>query len=58
MFGKLFKSKTIMFNALLLSAFDILKAVGVDLPADVVVNMIGVGNFILRLCTTKAIKDK
>lgn len=58
MWGKLFKSKTIMFNALFVALFDILKACGVDIPAEVVVNIIGVMNFILRFLTTKAIKDK
>lgn len=52
------KSKTINFNVLVPAVMAILEAVGVEIPKDVAVGILAIGNFVLRFFTDRAIKDK
>lgn len=55
---KLHKSKTLDFNVLCAATFSMLKAFGIEVPAEVVTAFITVGNFILRFFTDKSLKEK
>ena len=55
---KLFKSKTIDFNILIPAIYVFLTTMGVDIPEDVMVGVLAIGNFILRLVTKKPIAEK
>lgn len=55
---KLFKSKTIDFNILVPAVWVFLTSIGMDIPEPVMVGVLAIGNFILRLITTKPISEK
>ena len=55
---KLFKSKTIDFNILVPALWAFLTAVGVDIPEDVMIGILAIGNFILRFFTAKPLSEK
>jgi len=55
---KLFKSKTIDFNVLVPAIYAFLKTMGMDIPEDMMVGILAIGNFILRLVTTKPVAEK
>jgi len=55
---KLFKSKTIDFNILVPAIYAFLIAMGVDIPEDVMIGILAIGNFILRLVTKTPISEK
>ena len=55
---KLFKSKTIDFNVLVTAIYGFLKALGVEIPEEVMVGVLAIGNFILRLLTKEPISAK
>lgn len=55
---KLLKSKTINFNIIIAALFTLGKGFGYEVPADVIAAVTLIGNFILRLFTKDAIKDK
>ena len=55
---KLFKSKTIDFNILVPALWAFLTAMGVDIPEDVMIGILAIGNFILRFFTTKPLSEK
>ena len=52
------KSKTIQGNIWLTLIIQVLDYYGIDIPADVLAYLYGVGNIILRYFTDKAVKDK
>ena len=54
----IFKSKTIDFNVLVTAIYGFLKALGFDIPEDVMVGILAIGNFILRLITKEPISAK
>jgi len=55
----IFKSKTIDFNILVPAIYAILKAfLDINIPEDVVIAIITIGNFILRFFTTKPLSEK
>jgi len=56
--GKLFKSKTIDFNVLVTAIYAFLVSMGMDIPENVMVGVLAIGNFILRLITKEAISEK
>lgn len=56
--SQLAKSKTLDFNVLVAAVFSGLKAFGVEVPAEVVVAVTTIGNFILRLKTKAPISEK
>ena len=55
---KLFKSKTIDFNILVPAIWVFLGSIGVDIPEDVMIGILAIGNFILRFFTKKPISEK
>jgi len=58
MLSKLFKSKTIDFNVIVPAIYGMLSAFGVVIPEDVIIGILAIGNFVLRLITSKPITDK
>jgi len=58
MIKQMLKSKTILFNAIVGSVVTFLKIGGIESNPEVVTGILTVGNFILRLITKEAIKDK
>ena len=56
--NKLLKSKTIDFNIIVPAIYGFLKAMGIEIPEEVMVGVLAIGNFILRLITTKPISEK
>ena len=57
-FKKAAKSKTLNFNVLVPSIMAILSTFGVDLPKEVLVGVMAIGNFILRLVTEEPVAAK
>ena len=57
-FKKLFKSKTINFNALVPAIVALLAAFGVVVPTALVTAILVIGNMVLRMITKEAITDK
>ncbi|MBC8508645.1 MAG: hypothetical protein H8D34_27620 [Chloroflexi bacterium] len=57
-FKKLFKSKTINFNALVPAIVALLAAFGVAVPTALVTAILVIGNMVLRMITKEAITDK
>jgi hypothetical protein len=55
---KLFKSKTLDFNAIVLAAFALLKGFGFETPDEVIVAVVTIVNFILRFFTDKPLSEK
>jgi len=55
---KLFKSKTIDFNILIPAIYAFLKTMGMDIPEEVMVGVLAIGNFILRFFTKKPLAEK
>ena len=55
---QIFKSKTIDFNALVLAIFAILKAVDIEIPADLAAEIVAIVNIILRWITKKPLGEK
>ena len=55
---KIFKSKTIDFNILIPAIYAFLTTMGVDIPEEVMVGILAVGNFILRFITKKPLAEK
>ena len=55
---KIFKSKTIDFNAIVLAIFALLKGFGFETPDDVIVAVVTIGNFILRFFTNEPLSKK
>ena len=55
---KLFKSKTVNFNALAAAVVTILSAFGVTISGEVITAILTLGNFFLRLKTNQAISEK
>ena len=54
----IFKSKTIDFNILIPAIYAFLRSIGVDIPEEVMVGVLAIGNFILRFITKKPIAEK
>lgn len=54
----IFKSKTINFNALVLALCGVSAAFGFEIPAEVSVGIVAIGNFILRFMTKEPLSDK
>ena len=57
-FKKAAKSKTLNFNVLVPSIMAILATFGVDIPKEVLVGVMAIGNFILRLVTEEPVAAK
>jgi len=55
---QLSKSKTLDFNVLVPAIYGFLKAIGVEIPEDVMIGVLAIGNFILRFITSKSLKEK
>ena len=55
---KLWKSKTLDFNVLVSAIYGFLIAIGMDIPEDVMVGVLAIGNFILRLITKEPVSAK
>jgi len=55
---KLFKSKTIDFNVIVSALYGFCVALGMDIPEEVMVGILAIGNFILRLITKEPISAK
>ena len=56
--NKLIKSKTLDFNVLVPAIYAFLIAMGVDIPENVMIGVLAIGNFILRLLTKAPISEK
>ena len=54
----IFKSRTIDFNILIPAIYAFLKSMGVDIPEEVMVGVLAIGNFILRFVTKKPLVEK
>ena len=55
----IFKSKTVDFNIIVPALYAILKSGwGVNIPEDVIIGIIAIGNFILRFFTKKPLSEK
>jgi hypothetical protein len=52
------KSKTVNFNVLVPAVLALAQAFGFEIPKDVAVGILAIGNVILRFFTDRAIKDK
>jgi len=52
------KSKTLDFNVLVPAIWGFLSAIGIDIPENVMVGVLAIGNFILRFFTTKPVTEK
>lgn len=57
-FKKLFKSKTINFNALVPAVIALLGATGISVPTELATAVLVIGNMVLRMITKEAITDK
>ena len=55
---KLWKSKTLDFNVLVPAIYGFLIAIGMDIPEDVMIGVLAIGNFILRLITKEPVSAK
>jgi hypothetical protein len=55
---KAIQSKTIVGNGLVAAVFTILRWQGVDIPEDVVVSFLTLGNIFLRLMTNEAVTSR
>jgi hypothetical protein len=55
---KLWKSKTLDFNVLVPAIYGFLSALGMEIPEDVMVGVLAIGNFILRLITKEPVSAK
>ena len=55
---KLWKSKTLDFNVLVPAIYGFLIAIGMEIPEDVMVGVLAIGNFILRLITKEPVSAK
>ena len=55
---QLCKSKTLEFNVLIPAIYAFLIAIGIDIPEDVMVGVLAIGNFILRFITKKPLAEK
>ncbi|MCK4718544.1 MAG: hypothetical protein KAT70_07730 [Thermoplasmata archaeon] len=55
---KVFKSKTVDFNLIVPALAGLAAAMGLEIPENVVVGIMAIGNFILRLITKGPISDK
>lgn len=55
---KLWKSKTLDFNVLVPAIYAFLIAIGMDIPENVMVGVLAIGNFVLRFLTKKPISEK
>ena len=54
----IFKSKTVDFNVLIPAIYAFLKTMGVDIPEEVMVGVLAIGNFIMRFFTSKPLAEK
>lgn len=52
------KSKTLNFNALVPALFGVLAAFEINVPPEVVVGVLAIGNFILRFFTEVPLSEK
>ena len=55
---QLFKSQTLDFNILVPAIYAFLIAIGIDIPEDVMIGVLAIGNFILRFVTKKPLAEK
>jgi hypothetical protein len=55
---KLWKSKTLDFNVLVPAIYAFLIAIGMDIPENVMVGVLAIGNFILRFFTKEPVSAK
>jgi len=56
--GQMVKSKTLDFNVLAPAVYGFLKAIGVDIPPEVLAGVLAIGNFILRFFTKTPVSEK
>jgi hypothetical protein len=56
--GKLFRSKTVNFNALVPAIAALATAIGYPIPENVIIGILAIGNFVLRMVTDKPISEK
>ena len=56
--GQMAKSKTLDFNVLAPAVYGFLKAIGIDIPPEVLAGVLAIGNFILRFFTKKPVAEK
>ena len=55
---KVWKSKTIDFNVVVAALWAMVQSLGMDIPEDVMVGVLAVGNFILRFFTKEPVSEK
>jgi len=55
---KVWKSKTIDFNVVIAALWAMVQSLGMDIPEEVMVGVLAVGNFILRFFTKEPVSEK
>jgi hypothetical protein len=55
---KLHKSKTLDFNVIVPAIYGFVRALGYDVPEEVMVGVLAIGNFVLRFFTNKPVSEK
>jgi len=55
---KVWKSKTIDFNVVVAALWAMVQSLGMDIPEEVMVGVLSVGNFILRFFTKEPVSEK
>ena len=55
---KVWKSKTIDFNVVVAALWAMVQSLGMDIPEEVMVGVLAVGNFILRFFTKEPVSEK
>lgn len=55
---KLHKSKTEVFNVVVPAIYGFVRAMGWNIPEEIMVGVLSIGNFILRFFTNKPLSEK
>ena len=55
---KVWKRKTIDFNVVVAALWAMVQSLGIDIPEEVMVGVLSVGNFILRFFTKEPVSEK